>query len=133
MVHSGRVATRIAGTLGDIGTGDTVNVPGSVAHAWWNPHDEPAEVLVELTPARDTGTLVETMFGLAVDGKVNPRSSMPRGLQLMILGHAFRREIALPPPTGRAALFLADLAASVARMRGYRPRYERYSGPDRPA
>jgi hypothetical protein len=57
---------------------------------------------------------------------------MVTGLQLMIIGHEFRDEIALPPPIGPVARVIADLTAPIARWRGYRARYERYSGPEAP-
>lgn len=51
------------------------------AHAWWNPSDEPARVLVEFRPALRTETFFRQFFGLARDGKVNSQG-LPGPLQL---------------------------------------------------
>ena len=107
-------------------------MPRGAAHVWGNPFDEPAAVDVALDPALDMETFFETWFGLANDGKVDLRTQMPSMLQMVLLAHDFRREITAPGLAGLAARSTGRVLAPLARARGYRSRYARYSGTDAP-
>jgi hypothetical protein len=78
-------------------------------------------------PALDMETFFETWFGLAVDGKLDARGR-PGLLQAMVALHDFRREMALPGVEGKVLRLVAPILAPLGRLRGYRSRYERYSG-----
>jgi hypothetical protein len=108
--------------------GETVIVPAGTPHAWWNAGDDEIAARVEFRPALDAETFFETFFGLAEDGKVNAKG-MPKLLQLMVLGRAYRREMRLPRPMSTIIGPLAFALAPVGRALGYRARYERYSRP----
>jgi quercetin dioxygenase-like cupin family protein len=112
--------------------GDVVIVPPGAAHTWWNPSRQEAATLVQFRPALDTETMLETWFGLAADGKVNSRG-MPNALQLMVMTRYFKREGRPTPPLSWVAVPASYVLAPIGRLLGYRGRYERYSGPPRPA
>jgi hypothetical protein len=77
-------------------------------------------------PALDSEVLLETLFGLARDGKVG-KSGNPSPLQLAVIFDEFAElgRPAKPPPTIQKLLF-APLA-KLGRARGYRARYPEYS------
>lgn len=128
-VRSGRISLNEHGSQRVVSPGEVVNVPAGTTHAWGNPFDEPADITVEFRPALDTEAFFENFFGLAKDGRVDPKSGMPQGLQLMALGREFRHEMALPPPIGPVLSVVAAVIAPIARLLGYRGRYKRYSEP----
>ena len=83
-------------------------------------------MVVEFRPPVNMETFFETLFGLARDGKVNKRGA-PRLLQAVLLGREYDTYLAGPPVAlQRAGAFVL---APVARLLGYRARYEKYSGP----
>jgi quercetin dioxygenase-like cupin family protein len=50
-VLAGRARFRIAGVEREAGEGEEVAVPPQTVHAWWNPSEDEARVLVEFRPA----------------------------------------------------------------------------------
>jgi len=130
-VSGAPVMFRVAGKERLYQPGETAVVPAGVPHVWWNPSPEEAATLVQFRPALDTETFFETLFGLASDGKVG-KSGLPNPLQMMVLARAYHREMALPSPAQQVLGTIALLVAPIGRALGYRGRYERYSGPERP-
>ena len=108
-------------------SGDSVIIPVGVAHSWGNPFDEPAIIAVTLRPALRMETFFETFFGLAADGRINPRTGLPSFLQFALLAHDFSAEIQAPGLGGAFTRGLAAVVAPLARARGYRSVYPRYS------
>jgi quercetin dioxygenase-like cupin family protein len=126
--EGGEVVFRVNRTERRYKAGDVVVVPAGTPHAWWNPSQSEVTTLIRLRPALDMETLFETMFGLAVDGKVNARG-LPNPLQMMVLARHFHREARPAPPLSRVAVPLSYVLAPIGRALGHQPRYERYSGP----
>jgi quercetin dioxygenase-like cupin family protein len=114
------------------GTGDEVVVPRGTGHTWGNPFDEPAQVVIELRPALRAETYFETYFGLARDGRVNPKNGLPSLLQFALMLHEYRDEFAAPPPVGVLGAAVAAALSPIARARGYRARYGTYEDPNGP-
>ena len=75
-------------------------MPPGADHVWGNPFDDPATVLVAIRPALKMETVFETYFGLASDGKVDPKTQMPSFLQMVLMAHEYRDEITLPGVAG---------------------------------
>jgi quercetin dioxygenase-like cupin family protein len=124
------VMFRVAGKDRLYQPGELASVPAGVPHVWWNPSPTESVTLVQVRPALDTETFFETFFGLAKDGKVG-KNGLPNPLQMMVLARGYHREMQLPQPAQAILSPIAVLLAPVGRALGYRPRYDRYSGPPR--
>ena len=55
------------------GLGQRVTVPAGTAHKFWNAGDDEAHFVCEVRPALQFEQLIETMFGLAADGRRTAR------------------------------------------------------------
>jgi quercetin dioxygenase-like cupin family protein len=103
--------------------GDRVLVPAGMPHRFRNVGEETAHFVCEITPALEFEQLIETMFTLAADGKVN-RKGMPNPLRLAVIARHHFGDVRLPfPPAWMQRLGLA-LGAPLGRLVGYRPTYE---------
>ncbi len=132
-VAEGRLQVRRAKETWVAEAGETVVVPPGTVHVWGNPFDEPATVIIDLRPPLQAETMFETMFGLARDGKVHPKTNMPTSLlQMAVLVRDYREETTLPGIAGAAIRGMSSILAPLAHARGYRSRYPQYSGPDSP-
>ena len=121
----------LAGTLGvrsgrrtaELGAGESVEIEPGVPHKFWNAGDNELRFLAEVSPALQFESLIETMFGLATDGKTN-RKGMPNPLRLAVIArHHFDvvRLPGIPAWMQRAAL---ATGAPLGRLIGYQPTYE---------
>jgi quercetin dioxygenase-like cupin family protein len=103
--------------------GDRVLVPAGMPHRFRNVGEETAHFVCEVTPALEFEQLIETMFSLAADGKVN-RKGMPNPLRLAVIARHHFGDVRLPfPPAWIQRLGLA-LGAPLGRLIGYRATYE---------
>ena len=103
--------------------GDRVLVPAGTPHRFRNIGEETAHFVCEVRPALGFEQLIETMFTLAEDGKVN-RKGMPNPLRLAVIARHHFGDVRLPfPPAWLQRLGLA-FAAPLGRVLGYRPTYE---------
>jgi quercetin dioxygenase-like cupin family protein len=108
--------------------GEVAVVPPGVPHVVWNSTDQEVTALMQFRPALDTETMFETFFGLAKAGKVG-RNDLRDKVHLLVLAKAYRREMQLPASEQRVVGPLAAVVAPIARLFGYRARYDEYSGP----
>jgi quercetin dioxygenase-like cupin family protein len=107
--------------------GDTLRVDPGTPHKFWNAGETDARFRTEIRPALQFESLIETMFGLANDGKTN-RKGMPNPLRLAVIANAHFDVVRLPfPPAWLQKVGLA-MGAPLGRMLGYRPSYESGSG-----
>jgi quercetin dioxygenase-like cupin family protein len=103
--------------------GDRVLMPAGTPHRFRNVGEETAHFVCEVTPALGFEQLIETMFSLAEDGKVN-KKGMPNPLRLAVIAKHHFGDVQLPfPPAWLQRLGLA-LGAPLGRLVGYRPTYE---------
>ena len=82
--------------------GDAVLVPAGTPHRFENIGDDTAHFVCEVSPALGFEQLIETMFALAADGKVN-RKGMPNPLRLAVIARHRFDDVRLPVPAGLAA------------------------------
>ncbi len=102
--------------------GDRVVVPAGTPHRFRNVGEETAHFVCEVRPALGFEQLIETMFSLAADGKVN-RKGMPNPLRLAVIANHHFGDVRLPfPPAWLQRLGLV-LGAPVGRLLGYEPTY----------
>jgi quercetin dioxygenase-like cupin family protein len=122
-VISGTLRGRVAGKDLASGPGETVVVPKGTPHVWWNSGDDELHVLVEIRPALRIETFFETFFGLAQDGKVNPKTGLPNPFQLALIMRTYRNELVLARPPGLVQTLLFALLAPIGRLLGYKGEY----------
>lgn len=103
--------------------GDRVLVPAGTPHRFRNVGEETAHFTCEVSPALGFEQLIETMFSLADDGKVN-RKGMPNPLRLAVIARHHFGDVQLPfPPAWLQKLWLA-IGAPLGRLLGFGPTYE---------
>ena len=121
-IISGRVGFE-AGDRTFIATaGATVVVEPGTAHRFWNAGDEEARFRCQVRPALKFEQLLETMYGLAADGKTN-RKGMPNPVRLAVIAREHFDDVRLPfPPVWMQRTGLA-LGSAVGSLVGYKPEY----------
>lgn len=125
-VLEGSLGLAVYGKERRLGPGDSETVPPNTQHRIFKTQDAPLHARFTLRPALESETLLETLFGLARDGKVL-KGGDPTPLQLAVIFSEFA-DLGRPPrpsPAVQHALF-APLAA-IGRARGYQARYAAYS------
>ena len=104
------------------GPGEVLTIPAGTAHTFWNAGDDAAHFTCEVRPALQFEQLIETMFGLATDGKTN-RKGMPNPLRLAVIARHHFDDVRLPfPPAWMQRMGLA-LGAPLGKLLGYGPTY----------
>jgi len=126
-VLEGSLGLVVAGRELRLEAGEAETVPPATRHRIFATQEEPLRARFALRPALESEVLLETLFGLARDGKVGA-SGDPPFLQLAVIFDEFAElgRPPTPPPAVQRVLF-APLAA-LGRLRGYRARYPQYSG-----
>ena len=125
-VISGLAGYRLGGKEEDLSAGQAAALPPGIPHTLWNNSDNETHLVMDVRPALQMETVLETVFGLARDGKTNDKG-MPNPLHGALLAREYELFLAGPPiPLQRAGM---AVLAPLARLLGYRTRYEKYSGP----
>ena len=121
-VISGRIGMKLGRRKLEAGPNDIVVIEPGTPHKFWNAGDEELRFVTVIRPALQFERLLETMFGLAVDGKTN-RKGMPNPLRLAVIAREHFDDVRLPfPPVWMQRAGLA-LGAPVGRLAGYEPTY----------
>jgi quercetin dioxygenase-like cupin family protein len=121
-VLKGTVGFKIDGQKIVAHAGDRILVPAGRSHRFWNAGDEEAHFVCEVRPALQFEQLIETMYGLAADGKTN-RKGLPNPLRLAVIARHHFDDVRLPfPPAWMQRIGLA-LGAPLGRLLGYRATY----------
>jgi len=102
--------------------GDVLTIKPGTPHRFHNAGSEQARFLCEIRPAMAFESLIETMFGLAADGKTN-RRGMPNPLRLAVIAEAHFDTVRLPAPPAFAQRAALRVGAACGRMVGYEPTY----------
>ncbi len=125
-VLSGRMGVRAGGAERVLGIGESVTVPPGVAHAMWNAGQEVLEQEIRLEPALKSETFFETVVGLESEGMVpESRPTFKQLLQFSLIAPYYENPVAAIPLRPQRVLFA--LLGVIARSRGYRPWYPKYS------
>ena len=122
-VLEGRLGVKRGREKLELGPGEVALIDPGLPHKFWNAGEETLRFRAEVRPALQFESLIETMFGLAVDGKTN-RKGMPGPLRLAVVAnHHFDvvRLPVVPQWLQKAALVPGAL---LGRAAGYRPTYE---------
>jgi quercetin dioxygenase-like cupin family protein len=102
--------------------GDVVMVEAGAAHQFRNVGEEEARFLTEVCPALSFEAFLETMFGLAADGKTNG-SGMPNPLRLAVIMNEQFDLVRLQFPPAWVQKTGLMLGAPLGRLLGYEPTY----------
>jgi quercetin dioxygenase-like cupin family protein len=105
------------------GPGEVVTVEPGTPHSFSNAGDTVARFRCEVRPALQFERFLETMFGLAADGKTS-RKGMPSPLRLAVIANAHFADVRLPyvPAFLQKAALVTGAAAG--RLAGFGPTYE---------
>jgi quercetin dioxygenase-like cupin family protein len=125
-VLSGTLGVRVGRHKYRLGAGEVGVVPAGAVHTCWNEGDEDLHCMVQFRPACDTESVLETIFGLARDGKVSKKGA-PSPLQIIALLDEYEDELGIPWVSKRVQHAIVSRIAPLARRRGYRGRYPEYS------
>jgi len=126
-VVAGTLKVKIDGEERTLQTGDEAIIKPGSAHALWNEGDDEIRFEVQASPALKLETFIETIFGLARDGKTN-KKGMPNPLQAAVLISEYSEEMQLADVPLFAQKLLATLVAPIGRLFGFKGRYPKYSG-----
>ena len=127
IVQAGSVRFRLAGREQVYSAGETIVVPPGTPHQWWQHGDQELHVVVEFRPALNFEEFLETIFGLARDGKTNATGG-PRNLlqAAALLGGPFKGVIYLAQPPIPVQRFLFAVLEPIGHLAGYRAVYPEY-------
>lgn len=121
-VIAGRVAFKVGNREFHALPGAGALVEPGTPHKFWNPGETVARFRCTVSPSLEFESLIETMYGLAADGRTN-RKGMPNPLRLAVIANAHFDDVRLPfPPQWMQKAGLA-VGAPIGRALGYRPVY----------
>lgn len=125
-VRSGTLTGTVDGEPIRLDAGDEYTVWPGTPHEWGNGGDDELWVLIEIRPAMRFEAFLETMYGLARDGKVDEQG-IGSPLQMAVIGRDYWEDnhLASPPPLVQKAAFA--VLAPLGRLLGYKPYYPEYS------
>ncbi len=122
-IHQGIFTFMLDGKERQVRAGEGATVPPGTPHAWWNPSDEPGLAIVEFRPALNSEEVFESVFGLAQDGKVDPKTGMPEQPWLALIVLKYRDDgIPVEPPLPDLLEMFGPIAEEAERQ-GYRLPY----------
>ena len=121
-ILKGTLRAEVDGQEMSFSEGDTFTVAAGVPHTWWNEGELEAHVRVRLQPEAGMESFLETIYGLAKDGRTNAKG-IPSPLQLAVTASAYfdTNYVASPPLAVQKVVFAVLLP--VARLLGYKANY----------
>jgi quercetin dioxygenase-like cupin family protein len=123
-VLSGEMHVRIDGEHHVVRAGESATVPPGAHHFQWNPCDAELVAIEEVSPAGRLHEFFSVLFGLARDGRTDPKGRPPL-LLAAVLFSEFKDSVRQASFGMRVVL---DALAPVAKALGYRRVLERYMG-----
>jgi mannose-6-phosphate isomerase-like protein (cupin superfamily) len=123
-VVSGRVTVRAGGDEHTLGPGDRFTIAPRTPHTFWNSGDSELAMLAEFRPPGNMQSFFETFCGMAREGRSTAQGGPPL-LQVAASAREWDMYLAGPPVAMQKALFAA--LRPLARLRGYRSSYDRFS------
>jgi len=125
-VVAGEIQVSIDGRESVYESGQDFVVPVGARHWMQNISNTEGRVIWQTRPALKTERFFETMWGLARDGKTNPKG-VPNLLQVAVIFREYDREFRLAKPSRLIQQMVFGLLAPLGRALGYRPAYPKYS------
>ncbi|MFT3825629.1 MAG: cupin domain-containing protein [Chitinophagaceae bacterium] len=125
MIIQGQLTVKIGGETKTLRAGDSLHIPEHTAHAMWNNSDELTIVNWKVSPALDTEYFLETLTGLAADGKTDSRGK-PGLFQTVLIANHYTRVFRLAKPSRIIQRIVFTVLTPFAFMMGLRGSYEQY-------
>ena len=126
-VLEGRLGVKRDGEKLEFGPGEVAVIPPGTPHKFWNAGDETLRFRAEVRPALQFESLIETMFGLAADGKTNKRG-MPSPLRLAVIADHHFDVVRLPVVPHVLQKLALVPGALLGKAFGFSPTYELGAG-----
>ena len=120
-VIAGRARMRRGREEHSLGPGEALVIPPGTVHSIRREGEEFLHFRLQFRPAMQVETQFETLIGLHRDGK-----SFQNPLQMAVLAKEHETYLGGPPIWLQKPLFTG--LAAFARVFGFRPRYDKYSG-----
>jgi quercetin dioxygenase-like cupin family protein len=124
-VLEGKLTVRIEGQLLTLYPGDTLHVPANKTHSMWNNSKSRTVVNWKVHPATALDHFLETVTGLAADGKTND-DGVPNLLQAAMLANKYTDVFRLSRPAFFVQKTMFLILTPLAYLLGYRPIYKKY-------
>jgi quercetin dioxygenase-like cupin family protein len=121
-VIEGRLGVRRGREKLELGPGQVAMIDPGMRHKFWNAGDDTVRFRAEVRPALQFESLIETMFGLAADGKTN-RKGMPGPLRLAVVANHHFDVVRLPIVPHALQKMALVPGAILGRAFGYGPTY----------
>ena len=118
----GKLGIKVGRDVLALEPGDTAVVEPGQAHKFWNAGDTRAVFRCEIRPALQFESLIETMFGLAEDGKTNAKG-MPNPFRLAVIANAHFDTVRLPVVPSFMQKAALAMGAPLGKVFGYEPTY----------
>jgi quercetin dioxygenase-like cupin family protein len=129
-ITKGTLSLRVDGRKIEARAGDVVVIEPGQAHYFANKTREEVSFKVEVRPALKIESVIETMYGLAADGKTN-RWGMPNPFRLAVIARHHLDTVTLPVvPVSLQRAALA-VGAPIGQALGYAATYTRRPAPAR--
>ncbi|MFC4436576.1 MULTISPECIES: cupin domain-containing protein [Natrialbaceae] len=131
-ILAGSVTGTLDGEPFTVSAGESFVVSAGTPHGWWNDRNEALRARVEVRPALEIAEFLETVYGLAADGKTNAKG-IPNPLQMAVIADHYweTNDLVTPPDPIQKLVF--GLLAPLGRLIGYRAFYPEYSTRRAPA
>jgi quercetin dioxygenase-like cupin family protein len=126
-VLEGRIGVKRGRETLELGAGEVALIDPGTPHKFWNAGDETLRFRAEVRPALQFESLIETMFGLASDGKTN-KKGMPGPLRLAVIANHHFDVVRLPVIPHAVQKLALVPGALMGRAFGYRPTYTAAEG-----
>ena len=106
----------------ELGPGESYTVEPGKAHKFENKGDADVRFTYEVRPALSFEELIETMYGLAADGKTN-KKGMPNPLRLAVIAGYHFDHVRLPVVPHALQKAALAMGAPIGRSLGYKALY----------
>jgi quercetin dioxygenase-like cupin family protein len=128
-ILEGSVYFKLDGNEVHVKQGEKISVAPGSKHIFLNKEDKTLRAIVEVRPALRFEHGIETIFGLATDGKCNDKGQPPF-LQMAVLTDYASGEFYLANLPIFLQKVLFSILSKVGRLMGYKAFYRQYSGFD---
>jgi mannose-6-phosphate isomerase-like protein (cupin superfamily) len=117
-VVSGTLTMTVGRKKIELGPGESYTVEPGKAHKFANKSETDVRFTCEVRPALSFEELIETMYGLAADGKTN-KKGMPNPLRLAVVARYHFDHVRLPVVPQALQKLALSMGAPLGRLVGY--------------